>query len=251
MRERSLHLVSAKFPYPDAPDIESSSDEYAGRFSGNIGNWFLEVQTTALMSLLMSKPGLSILDVGGGHGQNIAALLKAGHNVTVLGSSPECSRRLVEFESNCNFKFLAGSVVKLPFESDSFDVVISFRLLSHLYNWQEEISELCRVARQQVIVDYPTKLSFNAIEPVLFRLKKQIEGNTRHFLTFSHSEIREAFAKSNFTDYQFISQFFWPMALHRATKNVGVARAIESIPAALGLTKLFGTPVIGSFKPKS
>jgi ubiquinone/menaquinone biosynthesis C-methylase UbiE len=144
-----------------------------------------------------------------------------------------------------------GSVVDLPFEAKSFDVVVSFRLLSHLYNWQEEISELCRVAREQVIVDYPTKFSFNAIEPILFKLKKQIEGNTRHFLTFSHAEIRDAFLKSNFTSHKCIAQFFWPMALHRAIKQVRFSILIEKIPGILGLTALFGTPVIGSFKPRS
>lgn len=249
MDQKSLHLVSSEFPYPDAPDIESSSDGYARRFSGKIGNWFLEIQTKALMSLLLPKSNLSILDVGGGHGQNIAALLTAGHKVTILGSSPECAKRLSEYASNPNFKFVTGSVINLPFEAKSFDVVVSFRLLSHLYNWQEEVSELCRVAREQVIVDYPTKISFNAIEPILFKFKKQIEGNTRHFLTFSHSEIRKAFLKSNFSAHRFISQFFWPMALHRGIKKVWFSTLIEKIPLMLGLTRVFGTPVIGSFKP--
>lgn len=56
-------LASGMLPIPDArashdnglaeaADIETSSDDYARRFSGGVGRWFLETQTRLTLKLL-------------------------------------------------------------------------------------------------------------------------------------------------------------------------------------------------------
>ncbi len=69
-----------------------------------------------------------------------------------------------------------------PYPEGAFDVVISYRFLAHVTQWQQFLTELARVAKQAVIVDYPTVRSANAIAPYLFKYKKGIEGNTRPFV---------------------------------------------------------------------
>jgi SAM-dependent methyltransferase len=248
MNNDALRLVSKDFPFPDAPDIETSSEGYAKRFSGEIGQWFLTVQTNALLKLLGSDNSLSVLDVGGGHGQNVGALLAAGFKVTVLGSSDSCAERLKPFLNHPNFKFVVGSVVNLPFKDQSFDVVISFRLVSHLNNWSDVIYQFCRVANKKVIIDYPSKISFNALESLLFAAKKKIEGDTRHFLSFYPKDINQTFENAGFKKIGSIGQFFWPMALHRAIKSPAISAFLEGTAAIVGLTQLLGTPRIASFE---
>lgn len=250
MNKDALRLVSKEFPFPDAPDIETSSDGYAKRFAGKVGKWLLSVQTNALLKLLGADKSRSILDVGGGHGQNVGALLEAGFKVTVLGSSDACATRLKPFINHPNFKFVVGSVVNLPFRDKSFDIVVSFRLISHLHNWNEVISQFCRVATKKVIIDYPSKTSFNAVESVLFIAKKRIEGDTRHFLSFYPKEVQASFKNSGFQTSGSIGQFFWPMALHRALKSLAISSILEGTTAVFGLTKLFGTPIIAAFEPQ-
>ncbi len=244
----SLKLVSAEFPFPDAPDIETSSTSYAARFKGPVGEYFLQVQNVGLSKLLNSTTETSVLDVGGGHGQTLAPLLAKNLDITIHGSTEESLQRIREIAGQNAIKYLTGSVFELPCHDRAFNTVVSLRLTCHLFKWNDLVRELCRVAQDRVIIDYPTKFSFNLIEPILFRFKKGIEKNTRHFLSFTHEEIKKAFLVNGFILEDKVAQFFWPMALHRGLGSQLLSRILEGIAKYLGLTSIFGSPVLVSFK---
>lgn len=235
---------------PETADIHTSSDEYAGRFSGAEGAWMLEVQEHLTVRMLAPFPGVDILDVGGGHGQLAIPLARAGHPVTVLGSDVSCGRRVQEDVDAGRCRFLVGNVIDLPFENDAFDTIISFRLVTHCGQWPRLIRELCRVARRAVIVDYPTSQSVNAIAPAFFGAKKKVEKNTRTWTLFRHRQIREAFAACGYEQHAAKKQFFLPMALHRMLKSRGLSAGLEGICRATGLTALGGSPVIVEMRPR-
>ena len=75
-------------------DIESSTDDYAARFSGPVGTWMLDLQERITTDLLAPFRGGSILDVGGGHGQLAVPLARKGWDITVQGSALSCRRRI-------------------------------------------------------------------------------------------------------------------------------------------------------------
>jgi len=225
-------------------DIETSSEDYAKRFSGKIGDYFLSVQEAITLNFLKHKPGASVLDVGGGHAQLAVPLVKNGFKVTVMGSDETCRSRLDKLLQSGSFEFVTGNLLNLPFEDNYFDFVISFRLLTHEEKWEIQISELSRVAKYNVIIDYPDIRSFNIFYKLLFKLKKKFEGNTRTFYSFSRRDLIEEFQKNNFIKPVFKPEFFLPMVIHRAIKNVTLLKAVEKLFSILGLTKLFGSPVI-------
>jgi len=230
--------------YPETADIETSSDDYAQRFSGEIGSWFLKVQEKATLKMLSPWPGATILDVGGGHGQLTGFLIHNGYKVSVLGSAEVCKKRIQEFIDKGLCEFTTGNIIELPYPDRAFDVVISFRLLPHVTNWQQLIRELTRVARNSVIVDYPSKRSVNCISSPFFRVKKGLEGNTRPFSLFSEYELLQVFKLYNFTYAERDAEFFLPMVLHRVLKSLYFSLFAEKICRTLGLTRLFGSPVI-------
>jgi len=227
-----------------APDVETSSEDYARRFAGSVGAWFLEVQSRTTLELLQPWPRASLLDVGGGHGQLTGPLVAAGHDVTILGSHDSCRERVREWVDAGRARFQRGDLLRLPFPDRAFDVVLSFRLLPHVDAWRELVTELARVARRGVVVDYPTTRSWNAISRALFGLKKGIEGNTRPFTVFRDGELAGAFAAAGLQPTARRPQFFLPMALHRALGLLGLSRALEGLGGGLGLTGAFGSPVI-------
>ncbi len=104
--------------------------------------------------------------------------------------------------------------------------------------------ELCRVARQGVIVDYPTGQSLNAMAPALFGAKKRFEKNTRTWALFRHRQVLDEFAKNGFVPAVTKKQFFLPMVLHRMLKSRTLSAVLEAVCRALGLTRLWGSPVI-------
>jgi 2-polyprenyl-3-methyl-5-hydroxy-6-metoxy-1,4-benzoquinol methylase len=228
----------------ETADIETSSDGYAARFAGPAGEWMLEVQEAVTVSLLPAPGGVTILDVGGGHGQLARPLCRNGYGVTVLGSDPACCHRIADLAEKGSCRFVTGNLVELPFPDRSFEVALSFRLLPHCTAWPQLIRELCRVARRSVVVDYPTSEGLNKIAPALFGAKKKLEGNTRSWRMFRHAEIEAEFAKYGFVTGRRVPQFFLPMVLHRMLKCRRLSAGLEALCRGLGLTRRWGSPVI-------
>jgi SAM-dependent methyltransferase len=227
----------------EAPDLASSGEEYATRFSGSVGEFLLDVQSRALLSMIDPWRGGSALDVGGGHGQVAGPLHSADFTVTVLGSRAECWGRAQQTFGE-KVEFAAGSLVDPPFEGESFDVVTAFRLLAHVSDWRRMIRGLCSVARHAVILDFPVASGRTRIAGPLFHLKKKLEGNTRPFRLFSLAEVEAAFEDEGFGHTSVFRQFALPMALHRTLKRVGVSRCSERWLRSAGVTDRLGSPVI-------
>lgn len=233
-------------PYPETADIETSNDDYATRFRGAVGAWMLAVQERGVFKLLRGRvsAGARILDVGGGHGQLAFPLSGGGYDVQVIGSAPSCRHRIAPLVDAGTCGFEVGNVIELPYPDRSFDAVVSVRMLTHCGAWEKLVSEMCRVSRGPVITDYPTGQSLNAAAPALFNAKKKFEKNTRTWRLFRHAEVASAFHAAGFSETGRYAQFFLPMVIHRALKCRPVSAFLEGVCRGLGLTRLWGTPVI-------
>jgi SAM-dependent methyltransferase len=226
-------------------DVETASEGYAGRFSGPVGAWFLELQSKSVLELLGTLPaGSSILDVGGGHGQIAPALVRAGHTVTVVGSSEAAGAHLSGRMQGLAYRFDVGDLRALPYGDRAFAAVTCFRLLPHSVDWRHLVSELCRVADRAVVVDYPSTRSVNRFADRLFAYKRKVEQNTRPFELFHPSEVDAEFARHGFVIGGRRPQFLLPMVLHRMLGARALAAAAEMPGRLLGLRKYFGSPVI-------
>jgi ubiquinone/menaquinone biosynthesis C-methylase UbiE len=226
-------------------DIGTSSEDYARRFTGAVGRWFIETQTRVTLSVLGALPvGASVLDVGGGHAQIAPPLIEAGYEVTVVGSDPSCSARLRPWLVDRRCRFQVADLRALPFPDASFDAVVCLRLLPHSVSWTRLIGELCRVALRSVVIDYPSTRSVNIVSSHLFEMKRGIELNTRRFRTFSPQQIRSAFADHGFIVRSEQPQFILPMVLHRLSNRPVVSKIAELPGRFLGLTRWFGSPII-------
>jgi SAM-dependent methyltransferase len=231
--------------FAETADVDTSSDDYARRFAGPVGEWFLERQASATRELLADMPpGASVLDVGGGHAQLTPTLVAAGYDVLVVGSDASCASRLAPWLGAGRCRFEVGNVIALAHADRSFDCVLAFRLLPHVARWRDLVAELCRVSRRLVVLDYPSSRSLNVFAERGFAAKKRFEGNTRPFTLFSPREIRAALESLRFAVTASRPQFFWPMVLHRMLGSRAAARALEAPAGWLGLTRLAGSPVI-------
>jgi 2-polyprenyl-3-methyl-5-hydroxy-6-metoxy-1,4-benzoquinol methylase len=246
-----MSATDPQCPFPETADIHTSSDEYALRFSGAAGAWMLAVQEQIALRMVRRFPDATILDVGGGHGQLALPLCRDGLRVTVLGSDSSCRHRIQAAVDAGACRFVTGNVIGLPLVDNTFDVVLCFRLLTHCERWPELVRELCRVARQGVILDYPTGQSLNAVAPALFGAKKKFEKNTRTWRLFRHREVLEEFARNGFVPAEIRKQFFLPMVLHRMLKSRALSAGLEGLCRALGLTRLWGSPVIVLMVPQA
>ncbi len=228
-------------------DIETSSEGYARRFASRAGQWMLGLQKAIVCGWLAAYPGERVLDVGGGHGQLATPLADRGRDVTVHGSDASCRDRIAAEVDKGRVRFVEGNLLALPFADRSFEAVTCIRLLAHCERWPELIGELCRVAQERVIVDYAAVVSLNVVSNLFFPLKIRLEGNTRRFKVFGHREIRAEFARHGFRPGRHKAQYFLPMVLHRVLNQPAFSSGMESAFAAMGLTRLLGSPVLAEF----
>lgn len=231
-------------PGRETPDLDSSTDAYAARFAGPAGRYLLDVQTRAVLRLLEPFRGATVLDVGGGHAQLALPLAGRGHRVTIVGSHPDCARRPMALLGPGRFAFISADLIDLPLAPRSYDVVACFRILPHVSDWRKLLVSLCRVARRAVLVDYPIPSGFNALAPALFGLKKRYEGNTRLYTTIPRRDLLATLRAEGFSSTRSYPQFFFPMVVHRAVKRPALSRTLEALPRGVGLTALWGSPVI-------
>lgn len=235
-----------------APDIETSSDLYKRRFAGKTGEWFLYIQANCLLSMLTPWNKASILDIGGGHGQYTDLLVQKGYDVTIIGSSQEADGQVRDLIAGNSCRYLVGDLVDLPFADKTFDIVIGMRLLTHLKDWHRLVSEAARVAKNSIIVDYPVLHSFNYLYPILFKLKRNLEGKTtRPFHVFDEHEVLQAFHHVGFTPTSRYGQYFLPMVVHRMLHAKPLSMLIEKCCHSTGLTDRFGSPVITRLEPEN
>ncbi|NLB69559.1 MAG: class I SAM-dependent methyltransferase [Lentisphaerae bacterium] len=244
MNKEETAIITSSFP--ETADIETSNDDYATRFSGAVGKWMLDVQEKGVLKLLCSRllPGARVLDVGGGHGQLAYPLSRDGYQVEVIGSDESCRHRIDELITSGKCTFKVGNVIDLPYGDNSFDAVVSVRMLTHCMQWEKLVSEMCRVSKGIVITDYPTSQSLNAGAPALFKAKKKYEKNTRHWRLFRHSEVDNAFQAAGYQRTGRFVQFFLPMVVHRLMKCKPLSTFMEGVFRFACFTRIWGSPVI-------
>ncbi len=102
------------------------------------------------------NPG-SFLDAGCGEGFVTRQLLHAVPGLEVTGCDVSRDALAVAAEAIPTASFVAGSVIELPFDDRSFDVIGCFEVLEHLPGDlpAAALAEFARVARRGVVLSVP------------------------------------------------------------------------------------------------
>jgi ubiquinone/menaquinone biosynthesis C-methylase UbiE len=230
--------------YADAATAERFD---AARFGGPIGALVAEAQERTLVECLSPRAGLDLLDVGTGTGRAALALARRGALVTGIDASREMlavAARRAESE-RLAVTFALGDAHALAFPDRAFDAVVCLRVIMHTPDWRRVVHELCRVARRQVVIDYPALASAAALQAAVRRVAAATgrPRNLEAYRVFSDRAIRAALAAEGFRVARVHRQFVLPIALHKAIGSRGFTTRVEGALAAAGLRRLAGSPV--------
>ena len=215
------------------------------RFGGPIGRLVAESQEQVIASFLTPIPGRHILDVGTGTGRAAIVLARRGAIVTGVDASSEMlavARRRAA-EAHVTVTFGPGDAHQLPFEARTFDAVTCLRVLMHTPGWQRALGELCRVARDVIVFDYPALSSAAAIQAWARRAALAAGADVEAYRVFSDRAIARVLAAHGFRVRDHHRQFVLPIALHKRLGSVAATERLESWLASLGLRSLIGSPV--------
>ena len=230
--------------FPETADIETSSDGYAQRFAGEVGAYFLRVQAEATLRMLHAFPTPAFLMSEEDMVSSRLPLYAMGITSQYWAAMQAAKSAIQELLAQNICTFDIGNILALPYANQEFDVVVSYHLLPHVQAWKQCISELTRVAQRAVLIDYPAICSVNYLAPLLFKVKKGLEGNTRPYTSFKEQELLTVFHTHGFYRADRFAEFFLPMVLHRMMRFQRLSWFLEAICRVSGLTAMLQSPVI-------
>lgn len=215
------------------------------RFSGPIGRLIAESQEQVIASFLSPVAGRTVLDVGTGTGRAAIALAVRGASVTAVDASPEmlavAERRAKD--AHVAVTFTRGDAHGLAYPDRSFDAVVCLRVLMHTPDWRRSLGELCRVAGNRVVFDYPALSSAAALQAAARHVAHACGARVEAYRVFSDRAVRAALASSGFRVVDSHRQFVLPIAFHKRLNSAAATGRIEGALSRAGLTRLAGSPV--------
>jgi ubiquinone/menaquinone biosynthesis C-methylase UbiE len=215
------------------------------RFSGPIGRMIAETQEQIIASFLAPVAGRTILDVGTGTGRAALALAARGAEVTGIDASAEMLAVAERRAGAAGIKvtFARGDAHGLAFPDASFDAVVCLRVLMHTPDWRQSLGELCRVARDRVVFDYPALSSGAALEAATRGVAHALGMRVEAYRVFSHRAVGTALSANGFRVVDTHRQFVLPIALHKRMNSGRSTERIERAFSRAGVTRLLGSPV--------
>jgi ubiquinone/menaquinone biosynthesis C-methylase UbiE len=174
------------------------------------------------------NPEGTMLDLGCGEGRHIFGVMEQFPDLKCIGLDPhieslEKAKEGLEFlESISNRKtnFLSGSAYSLPFNDNSFDLVVCSEVLEHLHEYKDAIKEISRVLRPggQFLASVPAELP----EKICWYLSEEYQNQPGgHLRIFKKNKLIEDITGLNFvfessqrfhsihSPYWWLRCFFW------------------------------------------
>lgn len=110
--------------------------------------------------------GMIVLDVACGEGYGSHILSSVAADVTGVDIAAEAVIHATEKYKARNLRFVEASAAQLPFETGSFDAVVSFETIEHLDLHEQMLSEIKRVLKPDglLVISSPNK-QFYSVEP--------------------------------------------------------------------------------------
>lgn len=180
-----------------------------------------------------------ILDIACGNGYG-TYMLAGAVKETVIGGDIE-TEAVVQCKNTFtlqNLKYEVLDATKLPFDNETFDVVVSFETIEHTTQFDKMLSEFKRVLKQQgtLFVSTPNKLMSSP---------DGIIKNPFHTQEWSLQELapilKQHFSKSELFGQDF-NRYDSGRTLAKAVEGILYKRGIRKLPIAFqnGIMKLFG-----------
>lgn len=194
-------------------DYDKSLYDYQTYWSNRTYENMVEHHTLAQ---LLPLRGASILDLGGSFGRLMDVYAQRFDRSVIYDYSQKAldqARESAKQQSFTSVECIHGDVYKLPFEDNSFDVVIMIRVLHHITDTKAVFAEVKRVLKSKgiFILDIPNKV----------HLKNRIQHFFKGDMNFSSDQSPEQIGTKTINNEKGIFITYHPTTIVRELKDHG------------------------------
>jgi 2-polyprenyl-3-methyl-5-hydroxy-6-metoxy-1,4-benzoquinol methylase len=134
-------------------------ESFAATFDSKMNMYDTRKRMDVIYNELLTQDikGKSLLDAGCGTGWFSKMAVERGAVVTSMDLGENL---LQEVKKKCESTRVVGSILEMPFENDSFDVIVSSEVIEHTPNPHKAIEELARVLKPNGILVLTTPNKF-------------------------------------------------------------------------------------------
>ncbi|MCU4750450.1 methyltransferase domain-containing protein [Halobacteria archaeon AArc-curdl1] len=208
-----------------ADDIAEEYDDK--RFSRG-GQLIDRREKTAVLDALGPLEGKNVLEIACGTGRFTVMLAEQGANVVGLDISAamlQQGRKKAHASGvDDSLEFLRGDAGRLPFPDDHFDTVVAMRFFHLADDPAAFLSEMKRVAREQIVFDTFNRFSSRSVYNWALPMGSRL---------YSANEVSVLLAKNSLELVDVEHDFLAPYGLYRAIPNV-LASPIRTLDRAVG-----------------
>ena len=208
-----------------ADDVAQEYDDK--RFSRG-GQLIDHQEKTAVLEALGPLEDRDVLEIACGTGRFTVMLAQQGANVVGLDISAamlQQGRRKAQAAGvTGTLEFLRGDAGRLPFPDDHFDTVVAMRFFHLADDPAAFLSEMKRVAREQIVFDTFNRFSSRSVYNWALPMGSRL---------YSKSEVSVLLAKNGLELVDVEDDFLVPYGLYRAIPNA-LASPIRTIDRAIG-----------------
>lgn len=164
-------------------------------------------------SLVEPLPGRSILDAGCGEAFVLRTLLQARPDLEMAVGIDFDSEALCRgHDLSPHIPLMQADILRLPYPTDSFDVVVCTEVLEHFKNPDAALSELCRVSRKYCLLSVPHEPFFRLSNMLRGKSISRLGNDIDHYQNWSQAGFVE-FLEGHL-DLQTVKRSFpWQLAL--------------------------------------
>lgn len=160
-----------------------------------------------------TKPDLSILDFGCGHGQVMTEMSKINPTSTYAGI--DVSRKAIKLASKLHPKskfYVASDGARFPVRSNTYDFVLASDVIEHIFYTQQALSELTRVLKPggKILISTPYHGVIKNIALSIYGFEKVFDPTEAHIRFFTKKSLYGMLTKAGLTieKYGHFGRFF-------------------------------------------
>jgi len=208
-----------------ADDIAEEYDDK--RFSRG-GQLIDRREKAAVLEAVGPLEGRDVLEIACGTGRFTVMLASEGANVVGLDISAamlqQGRQKAYHADLSGTLAFLRGDAGRLPFPDDHFDTVVAMRFFHLADDPEAFLSEMRRVAREQIVFDTFNRFSARSVYNWALPMGSRL---------YSKSEVSVLLAKNQLELVDVSDDFLVPYGLYRAIPNA-LASSIRTVDRLAG-----------------